>query len=89
MATVTLTKLDAATFWYRSNSAVKPAIRASYGYAPSINPLLQRRYPGAVFDGATKAWLVPNETIDEVAAFFAEHDFAVVVDGKPMPISAE
>jgi hypothetical protein len=89
MPNVTLTALDAANFMYRSNAAVKPAIRASYGYAPAIQKLMQRRYPGAQFDGATKAWLVPNETIEEVAAFFAGHDFDVVVDHKPMTISAE
>jgi hypothetical protein len=75
MPQVTLTKLAAATFMYRSNAAVKPAVRASFGYSPAIQKLMQRRYPGAQFDGATKGWLVPNETVEEVAGFFAEHGF--------------
>ena len=85
MATVTLTSLDAATFMYRSNAAVKPAVRASFSYSPAIQLKLQRRYPGAQFDGASKAWLVPNETMDAVAGFFAEHGFAIVVDGGRSP----
>ncbi len=75
MAHVLLTALDAATFWYRSNSAVKPAIRTSFGFSPAIQKLMQRRYPGAKSDGATKTWLVPNQTIEEVAGFFAGHGF--------------
>lgn len=81
MPYVTLRQLDSAQFFYRSTHVTCPAISAAFKWDEPVKHALQRRYPSALWNRSTSAWMLPKASLDDVTQFFAERSYLVLAPG--------